>query len=294
MQKKIAAAPLVNRLLVKTLLAVERGGRKVGLNLRRKLFASIRRKAGMGTMKIMSCGGAAMPAAVGNWFHTLGFDILQGYGLTETSPVLTMNRVGYVEHSSCGLPVTGALLRVDHPDAAGNGEIVARGPMVMRGYYNNPKATEEAIDQDGWFHTGDVGHLDKMGRLYITGRKKDVIVTSGGKNVYPEEVESHINRIPWVLESLVLGRPMADTTSEVVHATIVPSQEYIDEQATIHQKTFTAEEVEATIREALRSAMKTIAEYKVPKTFEIRWEEFEKTSTKKIKRFLYKMKHVAS
>ena len=294
MQRKIAASPLVSRMLVKALFSAESLGRRVGINLRRPLFGSIRKKAGMETMRVMSCGGAAMPARVGNWFHSLGFDILQGYGLTETSPVLSMNRVGHVNHASVGPPLSSAKIKIASSDPSQDGEILARGPMVMRGYYNNPKATEEAIDAEGWFHTGDVGHFDKQGRLYVTGRKKDVIVTTNGKNVYPEEVEGHINRIPWVLESLVLGKPIPDTTSEVVHATIVPSQEYIDEQESVSRKKFTTEEIEATIREALRSAMKSIADYKVPKTFEIRWEEFEKTSTRKIKRFLYKMKQVTS
>ena len=291
-QRKLAQQPATKRALISTLFGIEKVGRKVGLKLGGKLFHSLRDKAGLATLRLLISGGAALPPHVAEWFNSLGFLLFQGYGLTETSPVTNINRLDLIVHSSVGQPLPNCEVKIiDAVD--GHGEICVRGPMVMVGYYKNDEATREVIDEEGWFHTGDIGYLDEIDRLFISGRKKNVIVTPSGKNVYPEEVEHHINQSPYVLESLVIGRPIIGTTSEDVYAMIVPHYEYFDEQGTERGKEYTTEEIEKIVRDEVRAAIDNIAEYKRPKQFEIRSEEFEKTSTKKVKRFLYKQKPIS-
>lgn len=290
-QRNLAKQPATKRILINTLFGIEKIGSKFGLKLGGKLFHSLRAKAGLVTLRMMIAGGAALPPHVGEWFTRLGFVIFQGYGLTETSPVINVNRLDTIAFASVGPPFPNCEQKIVDP-VDGHGEICVRGPMVMVGYYKNEEATREVIDEDGWFHTGDIGYFDEIDRLFISGRKKNVIVTTSGKNVYPEEVEHYINQSPYVLESLVIGRPIIGTTSEDVYALIVPHYEYFEEQATERGKEFTAEEIETTVRSEVRAMIDQIADYKRPKQFEIRNEEFEKTSTKKIKRFLYKQKPI--
>jgi len=291
-QRKLQQAPASKRAIIKTLFAVEKAGRAVRLDLSRALFKSLREKAGLNSLRMLIAGGAALPPHVAEWFGSLGFQLFQGYGLTETSPVTNVNRPGMVVHSSVGPAIPGAEIRVANPGPEGHGEICIRGPMVMMGYYKNERATKETIDEDGWLHTGDVGYLDEKGLLYISGRMKNVIVTTAGKNVYPEEVEFYIDQSPYVLESLVIGRPLPNTTSEEVYATVVPNYEHFDELAEQTDHRYTTEEIEEIVRREVAQAISQIAEYKRPKKFDIREEEFEKTSTKKIKRFLYKQKGI--
>ncbi len=291
-QRKLAQAPASKRVLLAGLFSAERLGRKFGLRLGYKLFKSLREKAGLATVRIFCSGGAALPPHVSIWYQSLGFPLYQGYGLTETSPVSHVN-LDPDYPASVGFPISCVETRIDRPGPDGHGEICLKGPTIMAGYFKNEEATRAAIDPDGWFHTGDIGIEDADGRLYISGRQKNVIVTASGKNVYPEEVEFHINQSPWVLESLVIGKPIANTTSEEVYAMVVPNKEYFDEQAQLRGRAFTEEEIEAKVREEVEAAIANIADYKRPKRFEIRFEEFEKTSTKKIKRFLYKQ-HVIS
>ncbi len=289
-QRKLSQAPAAKRALIATLFGIESVGGAVGGRWGTKLFRSLRKKAGMDTMRLMVSGGAALPPHVATWFNRLGFALFQGYGLTETSPVTNVGRPWMSNLHSAGLPIPGCENRIHEPDAEGNGEVCIRGPMVMMGYYKNEAATNEVIDADGWFHTGDMGYIDDEGWLYITGRKKNVIVTTSGKNVYPEEVEHHINQSPYVLESLVIGRPLPNTTSEEVYCMVVPNYEYFDELGGDRDKEYTTEEIEATVRSEVEAAVARISDYKRPKHFDIREEEFEKTSTKKIKRFLYKQR----
>jgi len=291
-QRKLAQAPIAKRAIIGALFGIEKLGRKSGLALGGTLFHSLREKAGMLSLRMLISGGAALPPHVAEWFNSLGFMLFQGYGLTETSPVTNVDRPGMLVPASVGPPIPGVELRIDRPGPDGHGEICVRGPVVMTGYYQNEEATRAAIDPEGWFHTGDIGILGDDGRLFISGRMKNVIVTTAGKNVYPEEVEHHINQSPYVLESLVYGRPLPDTTSEEVHAMVVPNYEYFDEQGTLRGSSYTTEEIEQVVLREVNLAVSRIADYKRPKTFEIRQEEFEKTSTKKIKRFLYKQREI--
>ena len=170
------------------------------VNIRRRVFARFHERFG-GALRILISGGAAVDPRVGKGFRELGITFLQGYGLTESSPLLTVNRNKAFKDDAAGLPLAGVDIRI-----AEDGEILARSPSVMQGYYNNPEATREAL-VDGWLHTGDLGYLDDEGFLYIQGRKKAVIVTPGGKKVYPEEVEAEILKSPYILECLVWGDP---------------------------------------------------------------------------------------
>ena len=142
-------------------------------------------------------------------FLDFGINLLQGYGLTETSPVLAGENDQFKRLGSVGLPLPDINIKIDEPNSEGIGEIIAKAPTIMLGYYNNEEATKEAI-QDGWFHTGDLGYIDSDGFLFVTGRKKDVIVLKNGKNIYPEELEILLNKLPYVSESIVYGRPVKD------------------------------------------------------------------------------------
>ena len=291
-QRKLSQAPATKRALVSTLFGAERFGRKVGMELGGKLFGSLRTKAGLETLRLMVAGGAALPPYVAEWFSSLGFLLIQGYGLTETSPVTNINRVGMINHASVGPPIPGCEIRIADPGPEGHGEVCVKGSMVMKGYYKNPDATRQIFDEGGWLHTGDIGYTDHLNRLYITGRRKNVIVTTAGKNVYPEEVEDQINQSPFVLESLVIGRPLPGTTSEEVYAMVVPNYEHFEEEGAMRGQPYSAEEIQSVVTAAVKSGLANLADYKRPKQFEIRDEEFEKTSTKKIKRFLYKQRGI--
>ncbi len=291
-QRKLQQAPLPKRALLGALFGIEKAGSVVGMELGGTLFKSLREKAGMESLGLMIAGGAALAPHVADWFNRLGFALIQGYGLTETSPITNVSLPWDFDFASVGPPLPGCEINIVDEDEDGNGEILVRGPMVMMGYYKNEEATREVLSEDGWLRTGDAGFVNERGWLYITGRKKNVIVTPSGKNVYPEEVEHHINQSPYVLESLVIGKPLPGSTSEEVHAMVVPNYEYFDEVAAERETPFTTEEIQSVVRGEVESAIAGIADYKRPKRFEIRDEEFEKTSTKKIKRFLYKQKDI--
>jgi len=169
------------------------------------------------------------------------------------------------------------------------GELVAKGPMIMKGYYKNEKATAEVL-QDGWLYTGDLGLVDDDGYFYITGRKKNLIVTPGGKNVYPEEVEYALNKSPFILESLALGQPVESSGGEEIKAMIVPDLEYFDARAEEKGLTLDEEYIEKTITLEVTRQCEQLADYKRVKYIVLRDEDFEKTSTRKIKRYLYEHK----
>ena len=266
---------------LKKTIHVEAGGR---------LFQGLREKAGLASLRLMVAGGAPMAPDIAEAFNCLGLRLIQGYGLTESSPVLTFNPLDKYRNNSIGKAIPGAEIRIVDKDSFGIGELVARGPMVMQGYYKNDAATADAII-DGWLHTGDLGHVDKDGYFYITGRKKNLIVTPGGKNVYPEEVEIVLNASPYILESLVLGRPNAASGGgEEIEAIIVPDLEYFSARADEKAITLTEEYIGKTIRLEVSRQCEQLADYKRVKYVILRDEDFEKTSTRKIKRYLYEHK----
>ena len=255
----------------------------VSMRSGKTLMKAFRKKAGFGNLRLMVSGGAAIKLDVIEFFNHFGMVCVQGYGLSETSPVLAVNIVESKRFASVGPAIEGVQIKIDSPNSDGVGEILAKGAPIFEEYYKNPDATKKVFTADGWFKTGDLGRLDEEGYLYIVGRAKDVIVTSAGKNVYPDELEEKINSSPLVLESLVIGVTHDD--SEEPFAIIVPDSDGLDSH---FEGKWNDDDMEDAFKELIERVNKQIAPYKRIKGFKIQWEEFPKTSTKKIKRYLYK------
>ena len=252
-------------------------------SLRKKIFAEVHNKFG-GHIRCFIAGGAAPDPAVAKGLRELGFGFVQGYGLTETSPILTLNQLDNFKDDSAGFPLPGVQVKIANPDAEGVGEIYAKGENVMLGFYKNEKATRDVFD-DGWFKTGDEGYIDADGMLHINGRKKNVIISKSGKNVFPEEIEDALHRSPFVLESLVYGEkdPKQD---EIIAAQIVVDAEAFIELAESKRIEITDALINEVIGKEVRTINNELAAFKQIKKFYIREQEFEKTTTQKIKRYL--------
>ncbi|NTV89995.1 MAG: AMP-binding protein [Clostridiales bacterium] len=253
-----------------------------GIDKRRKLFNQIHENVG-GNLRLIISGAAAIEPTVSKGLRTFGFSVLQGYGLTECSPIVTVNTDKQFKDSSIGLLLPSQQARIDNPNAEGIGELVVKGDNVMLGYFGNKTATEKVL-KDGWFRTGDLCKVDKEGFYYITGRQKNVIVTKNGKNIYPEEVEAYLNKSQFILESLVWGKEDEKSDETYVYASIVPDYDAIASK--LGKKNYTPEEVNALLDHEVKSVNKNMPLYKRVKSFTIHEGEFTKTSTKKIKRYL--------
>jgi long-chain acyl-CoA synthetase len=249
----------------------------LNLNIRRSLFKPIHDQLG-GRLDLCISGGAAGNPEIGKAFRELGINFIQGYGLTESSPIIAVNRVDCLKDDSVGLPLEGLDIKIVDE------EIRVRGPSVMAGYYLNEEATRESL-LDGWLLTGDLGYIDEDGFLYVSGRKKSVIVTPNGKNVYPEEVEAVLDQSPYILESLVWGGPEEDPARVKVQAIVVPRTETFDEILGPDQ--YGQNKINEVIGQEIKARCKELARYKRVKSFVLRSEEFERTTTRKIKRYLY-------
>ncbi|MGL4367460.1 MAG: AMP-dependent synthetase/ligase [Brevinemataceae bacterium] len=252
------------------------------------LFGFLRKKAGMQSVRLMISGAAPLAYTISKNYSLFGFNLVNGYGLTEASPVVSVGYpLGPVDNKSVGNPVSGVSMKILDPDFQGIGEICISGDNVMQGYYNNPEATKNVLTEDGWLKTGDVGFIRKYSGkefLYITGRYKNIIVTSGGKNVYPEEIEQLVNDHPYILESLVIGVSVADDDlSEVVCALIVINDPSLLESSSLPENKSLQEVIDDHIRQ-INSSLKMYARIR---NYEILVHEFDKTSTRKIKRFEY-------
>ncbi len=264
---------------------IRKGKRRAGI----VLFKSFRHQAGLGSLRVLVSGGAALPPKIAEDFLAFGIPLLQGYGLTETAPVLSINPIDVykVKPASVGPPLPGVQFKIDSPDDAGHGEILAKGDNVMAGYYKNPAATGAVLDKESWFRTGDIGYLDYEGYLHISGRCKNIIVTSGGKNVCPEEVEGKILGSPFISEALVLGRRNPDLHGEEIEAMVVPNREYFEAAGSLAGKSWSEPEIEGKVKAEVRRLSDQLADYKRVQHIKLRWEEFEKTYTRKIKRHLF-------
>jgi long-chain acyl-CoA synthetase len=263
---------------LKTGIWISNALRLVGIDLRRKLFAPIHETFG-GHLRLLISGGAAIDPVVVKGLQDLGIHCLQGYGLTECSPIIALNRNCDFKNDSAGLPVPHSEIKIFEPDATGIGEIIARGPNIMLGYYENEEATKASL-VDGWFHTGDLGMIDRDGFIHITGRKKNVIVTKNGKNIYPEEIEYLLGRSPLIKECMVYGRAAEKDGELEVAADIFPNMEKIVEQ--LEDPNPSADKIHRAMDEVVRAVNKSLALYKYIRYFTVRDEEFVKTTTKKI------------
>lgn len=283
--KKISELPSIKRVLFSTMYSASKVGWKFKKRLGIKLFRDLRTKSGLESIRLLVSGGAALPPRVAEWYNMIGFIFLGGYGLTECSPVVSFTRPDDVDFGSVGKPLPGIDARIDKPAPDGIGEIVIRGKNNTPGYIDNPEATAELI-RDGWLYTGDMGKIEK-GNIFITGRKKNIIVSGGGKNIYPEEIESELNLSIYVLESVVVGRTREKKAGEDIWAVIVPDMEQIETSEDKPAAEIPPQRIREIIKTEVDATNNRMADYKRIVQFEIRLEEFEKTSTRKIKRRFY-------
>lgn len=250
---------------------------KLHIDIRRRLFKDILNQLG-GNIRFIVSGASAIDKKVAKGFNDFGILTVQGYGLTETSPVLAAENEKNIKYGSVGLPMPEVEIEIIDKNEQGIGEIIAKGPNVMKEYYEMPEETEEVL-KDGWFHTGDLGYIDKDGFIFITGRKKNVIVLKNGKNVYPEELEQLIANLPYVQESMVYGKPKEDDL--VVSVKIVYNKEYMYTK----KENISEEEIKNIIWQDIKKINKTLPKYKYIKNLIVTDEPMIKTTTQKIKRF---------
>jgi long-chain acyl-CoA synthetase len=268
--------------LVRTLMALNRGLRRVGVNAGKLFFGKIHATFGA-RMRYLVTGGSRFDPAIARDFYSFGIDVLNAYGLTETTGGAFINLPGHVVFGSVGRPFPGVEARIVDPKpvedgAPPAGEIAIRGAIVMKGYWKRPEPTAEAL-RDGWFYTGDLGYFDSRGNLFITGRRKEVIVLANGKNVYPEEIEAHYLQAQYVKEICVMAleaRP-GDPTSERLHAVVVPNFERLRERKIVNAK--------EAIRFDIEALSHKIASTKRLGSYDIWQEDLPRTTTRKLKRF---------
>jgi long-chain acyl-CoA synthetase len=244
--------------------------------------SKVRQTFGSGTIFIS--GGAALDPAIAKGMTDFGLMIYQGYGITETAPIISAEQPGARRLGTIGRLLDRVEVIIDLPNDEGVGEILVKGPNVMQGYYKNPQATAEVLF-NGWYRTGDLGFFSSDGFLTISGRAKNLIVTPNGKNVYPEEVENELLKSRFIAEVMVYGHRVG-TASEEIHAIIYPDQEALDNQCLIDGNGQMSEaDVEALMRVEVQKFCNGLADYKRVRKFTIREDEFPKTTTRKIKRF---------
>lgn len=254
------------------------------IDLRSKLFKAVHDSIG-GRVRLVISGAAALAPEVSHGFNAMGINVRQGYGLTECAPIVTVNRDAQFRHDSIGLPLPGITVKIVDTDSDGIGEIVVKGDNVMLGYFENKLATEKVL-KDGWLYTGDLGIMEESGFVRITGRKKNVIVTKNGKNIFPEEVENYLNKSEFILESLVSGNVDEATGEVIVSAQIVPDFTAIKQK--LKMDIIPHEDLKKLIGNEVKTANRHMPLYKHVKNFSIKEEEFAKTTTKKIKRYIQK------
>ena len=244
----------------------------------RIIFSSVHKRFGK-RFRFFVSGGAKLDPKVSQDLEALGFTILEGYGLTETSPVISFNPPNRIKRGSVGLPLSEVEIKINDPNEEGTGEIAVRGPNVMKGYYRNPEETDKVI-KDEWFYTGDLGYIDKDGYLYITGRTKEVIVLSSGKNIYPEEIEKHYLQSPLIKEICVFGEGKTQGIADVLKAVIVPNIEYMKEK--------NISNFNEAVKWQINSLSSKIAPYKRIMGYEVYQHTLPRTTLGKLKRYVIK------
>lgn len=259
---------------LKTLIKISNFLRKIGIDLRRKLFKSVLDAFGGNLIKIV-CGGAPIRAELGEFFDDIGINLINGYGITECSPLVSANRDYFNDPATVGSILPCCEVKIENKDEDGNGEILVKGDVVMMGYYKNPQLTEEVL-KNGWFNTGDYGRINEKGQLMITGRKKNLIVLDNGKNVFPEEIEGYIMSIPYVLEVIVRGIKNDEGIEKGLSAEVVLNEESVKEMG--------IENPEECLRKDITEVTKELPMYKRVSKVILRETPFEKTTSNKIKR----------
>ena len=263
--------------LLKMMMKVSDLLRKVGIDVRRRLFSSVLSAFG-GKLELVICGGAKLDEEIINTFDSLGITVLNGYGITECAPLISANRNKYRKPGSVGTPILACRVKIDNPDENGEGEICVKGPNVMLGYYNNPEATAEVFDKDGFFHTGDYGKLDEDGWIYITGRKKNLIILSNGKNVYPEEIEADLQKVEGVNEVVVYaGESRVQKDKITIVAEIFPDVDLLADKGITNAQEY--------FENQIRILNAKMPPYKAVKRVKLRDVEFQKNTSRKITRF---------
>jgi long-chain acyl-CoA synthetase len=283
-KEKKLVAPLIGPMIKATDL-LEKIGWK---NSKKVVFKEIHHRFG-GSIRCFIAGGAAPDPMVAKGLREFGFGFVQGYGLTETSPILALNQLTNFKDDAAGLPLPHVQLKIADPDQDGIGEVCAKGPNVMMGYYGNEKATAETFDGE-WFKTGDLGFIDADGFLHISGRKKNVIISKSGKNVFPEEIEDVLNRSPFIMESMVYGEDN-EKEGEIIGAQIVVDAEAFIELSETKGVQITPELIHDVIDGEIRKVNRELSTYKQIKKFDLRDQEFPKTTTQKIKRYSVNAAH---
>ncbi len=283
---------LIEAMYKKIMIAVEKQGKmaklekgkkisnfllKFGVDIRKKLFKEILDNLG-GNLRFIISGASALDPKVQEGFNELGILTVQGYGLTESSPVIAAENDKNLRSGSIGFPMPSVEVKISEPDADGIGELIAKGPNIMLGYYENEAATNEVL-KDGWLYTGDLAYIDKDGYIFVTGRKKNVIVLKNGKNVFPEELENLINNLKYVEESMVYGKQKGDDV--LISAKIVYNAEYINDK----YPNIEEQELRKIIWEDIKEINKSLINYKHIKNIVITDKPMIKTTTAKIKRF---------
>lgn len=243
----------------------------------------VKQNLGLNRIRLIVSGGAALPVWISRGLEELGFPILQGYGLSEASPLISVNPPSKPSNESIGMIIPSDEVEIRDIDTEGNGEIVARGPNIMKGYYRNENATKEVLTPDEWLMTGDVGYFDEEGYLYITGRKKFVIVTKGGKNVFPEEIEEKLTKSTYIEEAIVFS-----PDDKTIQAVIYPNLDEVRGVLGSLGKDWSDENIWELIRLDVKKVNENLEAYKKISHFAIRFEEFQKTTTRKIKRHMFK------
>ena len=249
------------------------------VNLGKKIFGNmLLSKISLDKMRLCICGGGPLPPSTFKQFNQLGIDFVQGYGLTETSPIININPIEVYIEDSVGIPIPGVEEKIVSPDEDGNGIIYVRGPQVMKGYYKNDEATEEVLSSDGWLNTGDVGHIDSNGFLYLTGRAKSIIVTEGGKNVFPEEIEDKFQLFNEIEQCCIIPYMInKEMKTEGIRMVIYPTEAYLKEHG--------MEETSRHMEEVVESVNKDLQSYKKITMVTVVDQPLPMTSTKKVKRF---------
>ena len=260
--------------VLKKMIPISNGLRATGIDLRAKLFKSIHEAFG-GNLKEIICGGAPIRPEIGKFFNDIGITLLNGYGITECSPLVSVNRLKFNDSNTVGVVLPCCEIKFENINSDGDGEICVKGDIVMKGYYKDEERTNKVL-KDGWFNTEDYGSINKKGQLIINGRKKNLIVLDNGKNVYPEEIENYILGIDYVQEVVVKG-----IKNNIGQEVSLCAEVFLDNEKVKEMK---IENINEKLKEDIAEACKELPTYKKITDIKIRKEEFEKTTTKKIKR----------